>query len=425
MSSPLDDLRRRARAAQQQAQPAQALALWRELAAAQPADAEAWDGIGQCCLQAGDLPQALDALTRAAEARPTPAAWTLVALCHQRLADDGGEERALQRALQADASDLMALLMRAKLHERRGQRHDAVRSYGAAATVAPPLEQLPPALRPAVAYARQFHAAYQQDMAAFLDRFLEPRLAAAGGPAEERFRLALDILVGRKQRYDAQPMRFFYPRLAPVEFFPRDTFPWLDAVEAETDAIRDEFLRAQAEDGGAFVPYITYGEDQPLAQWRELNHSPRWSVLHLVKDGAEVPANAARCPRTLAAWRQTPAPVQSGRTPVCLFSLLKPHTAIPPHVGASNVRLVVHLPLIVPAGCRFRVGNSVRTWEPGRAWVFDDTIEHEARNDSAQTRVILIFDTWHPGLTAEERQLISALNEGLEAFGRRDRGYDQ
>jgi aspartyl/asparaginyl beta-hydroxylase (cupin superfamily) len=144
-----------------------------------------------------------------------------------------------------------------------------------------------------------------------------------------------------------------------------------------------------------------------------------------VKDGAEVPANAARCPRTLAAWRQTPAPVQSGRTPVCLFSLLKPHTAIPPHVGASNVRLVVHLPLIVPAGCRFRVGNSVRTWEPGRAWVFDDTIEHEARNDSAHTRVILIFDTWHPGLTAEERQLISALNEGLEAFGRRDRGYDQ
>jgi aspartyl/asparaginyl beta-hydroxylase (cupin superfamily) len=49
-----------------------------------------------------------------------------------------------------------------------------------------------------------------------------------------------------------------------------------------------------------------------------------------------------------------------------MFSLLKPRTQIPPHTGVTNVRLVVHLPLIVPEGAAFRVGNEVREWVPGR-----------------------------------------------------------
>jgi aspartyl/asparaginyl beta-hydroxylase (cupin superfamily) len=101
-----------------------------------------------------------------------------------------------------------------------------------------------------------------------------------------------------------------------------------------------------------------------------------------------------------------------------MFSVLKPRTRIPAHVGASNCRLVVHLPLIVPKGCSFRVGNSRREWMPGQAWVFDDTIEHEAANDSDQPRVVFIFDIWHPLLSDAERQMITALNAALNSFGR-------
>ena len=99
-----------------------------------------------------------------------------------------------------------------------------------------------------------------------------------------------------------------------------------------------------------------------------------------------------------------------------MFSLLKPRTRIPPHTGVTNARLVVHLPLIVPPGCGFRVGNQTRDWVPGKAWVFDDTIEHEAWNDSDQLRVVFIFDIWHPHLGAAERALLSSLAEGLNAF---------
>jgi aspartyl/asparaginyl beta-hydroxylase (cupin superfamily) len=92
-------------------------------------------------------------------------------------------------------------------------------------------------------------------------------------------------------------------------------------------------------------------------------------------------------------------------------------------VGVSNVRLVTHLPLIVPPGCGFRVGNDTREWVPGKAWVFDDTIEHEAWNDGDQLRVVLIFDIWHPHLSEAERAMISAMSRGMNAFASSEGGY--
>jgi aspartyl/asparaginyl beta-hydroxylase (cupin superfamily) len=100
---------------------------------------------------------------------------------------------------------------------------------------------------------------------------------------------------------------------------------------------------------------------------------------------------------------------QPGFAPTALFSALAPRTRIPPHTGSTNARLLVHLPLVLPGPSRFRVGNDIRTWRMGEAWVFDDTIEHEAWNDADETRVILIFDIWNPLLSQAERELISAM----------------
>ena len=98
------------------------------------------------------------------------------------------------------------------------------------------------------------------------------------------------------------------------------------------------------------------------------------------------------------------------------FSRLEPKTRIPPHTGATNTRLIVHIPLVVPAGCGFRVGSETREWQPGTALIFDDTIEHEAWNDSDQPRVVLIFDIWNPLLTQAERDLMAAATAGIEQF---------
>jgi aspartyl/asparaginyl beta-hydroxylase (cupin superfamily) len=99
-----------------------------------------------------------------------------------------------------------------------------------------------------------------------------------------------------------------------------------------------------------------------------------------------------------------------------MFSILKPRTRIPPHTGVANTRLVLHLPLIVPEGCGFRVGGETRAWREGDAWVFDDTIEHEAWNDSDEPRAILICDVWSPHLSLWERERIAEVVAALDHF---------
>jgi aspartyl/asparaginyl beta-hydroxylase (cupin superfamily) len=72
--------------------------------------------------------------------------------------------------------------------------------------------------------------------------------------------------------------------------------------------------------------------------------------------------------------------------------------------------------LILPPSCRFRVGNDVREWKMGEAFVFDDSIEHEAWNDSDQVRVVLLFDVWNPLLTQAERELVAAIMKARNQF---------
>jgi aspartyl/asparaginyl beta-hydroxylase (cupin superfamily) len=103
-----------------------------------------------------------------------------------------------------------------------------------------------------------------------------------------------------------------------------------------------------------------------------------------------------------------------------MFSQLRPHTRIPPHTGVANTRLVMHLPLILPPACGFRVGSETRDWKIGEAWVFDDTIEHEAWNDSDEIRIILIFDIWNPLLSATERDLVRAMTVGIGQYAGQD-----
>lgn len=394
----------------------QADAAWRRVLELDPRHASALDAVGDRAFRRGDLATALDCYKRLVEVDGSDTQqWINLAIVCQRLGDAKGEEEALTSALSVDPMDLLALILRGNLLERQGKTHQAAQAYGAVAAVAPPLEQLHPDLRPAVSKAVAYQRDYTQRLGAFLDGHLASRSQAWQGEDLRRFRDSIDIFLGRKRRYDSRPTVYHYPHLAPIEFFDRARFPWLDAIEAATDAIREEFLDVLRADEG-FAPYITYPADVPLNQWAELNHSPRWSAFHLIKMGSRVEENAAKCPRTMQALAGAPQPVMPGRTPSAMFSLLKPRTRIPAHTGVTNARLVVHLPLVVPEGCGFRVGNDTRQWAPGKAWVFDDTIEHEAWNDGDKLRTVLIFDIWHPDLSPAERELVSATMEGLAAF---------
>ena len=126
--------------------------------------------------------------------------------------------------------------------------------------------------------------------------------------------------------------------------------------------------------------------------------------------------NAARCPKTMDALGKVPLSNIGSRTPSVLFSMLRPGAHIPPHHGMLNSRLICHLPLIVPEGCWLRVGNETRTVEAGKMMIFDDSIEHEAKNESGEVRIILLFDIWRPELNEAERAGISAIFDAIDRF---------
>lgn len=405
-------------------QEAVAHALWERLLKADPDHPHALLALGQHAFRSGNLERAHAMLTRLVQVDgKDQQQWINLSVVCQAMKDDEGEAAALKGALTVDPGDLVALILRGNLMERQGKKQEAAAAYGAAATVAPPIEQLNPQLRPALIHACNYRDSYNNEFGGFMDAYLEPFFKDMAGENLHRFRESVDIMFGRKRRYDAQPMTFYYPGLAPTSFFERADFPWLDPIEAATDAIRDEFL-ALLDTEENFVPYLTYPPDAPHNQFAELNNSPKWSAFHLFDHGAPVEPNAARCPATMRALSHAPQPDQPARTPSAMFSLLKPGTHIPPHVGVSNARLVVHLPLIIPEKCRFRVGNDVKVWEPGKALVFDDTIEHEAWNDSDKLRVVLIFDIWHPHLTLAERTMITNMTRGMNSFSESRGGYE-
>jgi len=374
-------------------------------------------------LAAGDAQGARAILEQVVAAAPKQLPfWLSLAAVLRALALRDAELTALERALALDPTHLVVLLQKGALLDLMNRPRAAAAVYGSALQTLTPETRLPAPIEAHVGHARKRVAENAAALGALLDSRLNATLGAGRSAAERaRFDRCMARMLGQKRIYVPEPTYMLFPYLQSFEFFARDYFPWLDALEAATDSIREELLGALADDDAGVEPYIAFGQGLPLKQWQELNHSRRWGAYFLWNQGRRQEAHLARCPRTAAALAAAPQVDIPGRGPTAFFSILEARTKIPAHTGVTNTRLTVHLPLIVPPGCRFRVGGETRDWRTGQAWVFDDTIEHEAWNDSDVARAILIFDVWNPQLTPLERDLVReatiVLAEYTEAEG--------
>ena len=221
-----------------------------------------------------------------------------------------------------------------------------------------------------------------------------------------------------------EPTHFHYPGLRRARI-PRSAsaFPGWPRSRRRPPAILEDFQRVMAAERAELVPYIQYPDDVPLRQWADAQPQPG---LDRDPPRPERRRDRGQCPPLPgddgAARRARPAGRSPARSPNAMFSLLAPGAHIPPHNGVANTRLVCHLPLIVPR--RLLVPGrrrDARDWEVGKAWVFDDTIEHEALNPSDALRVILIVDTWHPG-SVRGRARGGGGDDGGDRSGRRGGG---
>lgn len=377
------------------------------------ADAERLARTGAEALRSGNAAAARQNFERlAASGRANAQIWLLLAHSCARLGDHQGAERAADEVLRRDNVNLRALILKGDARQAGGDEAAAMSFYNKALKLAPQLGELPADLAAELA---RIEAAAQAFSGRSRER-LESYLAEVGmGPGAQsaRFRESIAILLEEKQVYYQQPSAYYFPGLPQRQYYEREEFDWAPAVEAAAGDMLAELNAALAEEV-PFRPYLQAREDRPSYDFHGLLNNPDWSTLYLWENGGPLAENVARFPRTFAAMQRVPLPHITARAPSILFSLLKPGARIEAHNGMINTRLICHLPLIVPPGCGFRVGNETRQWEVGKLLIFDDTIEHEAWNGSGEDRVVLIFDIWRPELGEDDRRAVTAIFEAID-----------
>jgi len=312
------------------------------------------------------------------------------------------------------SSELQLLLKRGDEFAARGDVKAAVSFYQTALKAARDARPVEATLIDHLRRAQSFVMDQARLFQAALDSSVAGKMPSDSVQAL-RLSHSLEMLKGQRQVYQQQPAVFYYPYLAQRQFLEREEFDWVDDIEAATDDIREELL-ALVNEGANFQPYVQDDPNRPRKEFHGLNDNADWTALYLWKDGDRVEVNAGCCPRMMAALQKVPLSRIGSRTPAVLFSRLEPGAHIPPHSGMLNCRLICHLPLIVPAGCWLRVGNETREWEEGKLLIFDDSMEHEAKNPTGELRIILLFDVWKPELGEEEREAISAIFDSIDRF---------
>ncbi|HWF01714.1 MAG TPA: aspartyl/asparaginyl beta-hydroxylase domain-containing protein [Caulobacteraceae bacterium] len=380
------------------------------------ADPDALTAQGWDALRRRDGRVALPLFERALALRAGDAnGWYGLAYARRMAGDTAGHLDALDRCLTLAPGHLLALMMKGDHYAASGDGRSAYAYYRAAVKHAPPAETLAPDLRGEIARAEREVAR----LAKGFEQSFELSLTKSGADprkASPRAARAVDLLLGRSEIFLQEPTALYFPELPNRQFFEREEFDWLPALEAQTDAMRDELQGILAADAKAFEPYVKLDTRRPPGFMNDMVGNPSWSAFYLWKGGEVVPEARERCPRTLAALEAVPLSKAPGRTPSVLFSLMRPRSHIPAHTGQLNTRLICHLPLIVPPGCTFRVGSESREWVEGQTLIFDDSIEHEAWNRSDRLRVVLLFEVWRPELSEAERAAVAAMLSSVAGY---------
>lgn len=164
-------------------------------------------------------------------------------------------------------------------------------------------------------------------------------------------------------------------------------FPFLRPFETHWQEIHAELQKVlkHKESVPAFEEVST--DQMKIARGRQ------WRTFILFGFGGKLQKNCAHVPRTAELLEQVPD------LQTAWFSILEPGYHITPHRGVTKGILRVHLGLVVPdrrEDCWMRVDDKKYFWEPGKCLVFDDTYDHEVLNDTAQQRVVLLFDFERP-----------------------------
>jgi aspartyl/asparaginyl beta-hydroxylase (cupin superfamily) len=207
------------------------------------------------------------------------------------------------------------------------------------------------------------------------------------------------------------PSLFCYPGLTAAPFWDPTRFPVVAALMERLDVVRAEC--AALEVGQPVGDYSTADGEHTL-------HSGSWTWHSFVTRGAVNAAATLACPQTARLLLHPDLLADGVPFAYAFVSTLRAGAAIAPHYGPANIRLRVHVPLEVPSAdpgeLGITVGGETRGWGGGPL-VFDDSFEHSTWNRTRRDRAVLLFDLWHPDLSAAERGAVVRMFDGARRAG--------
>lgn len=398
------------------------------LAQTRPGHMEALQFLAERAMRRGQHDTATHWIQAALQARPDHAAsWHRLAAVQMNRGDLEAAAASLRRALAQQPDLFVARLRLGMVLERLQDAPAALVAYFGAVTEAQSRglwrddTSTPPGMRRAVKQAMAFIDRGRRQL---FDAALEPLRQRHGTGPLERVEACLAIHLGeRPARFPdprQRPRFLYFPDLSCHPFHDQACFPAHRDLEAAAGDISEELGHILHQDGGddTLEPFYGTGQDTRGLLDAEPGRAPAWDAFFFHRHGTRHDARCRRCPRTATMLERLDLVRIRDHAPEILFSVLRPGTHILPHRGVTNTRLVTHLPLIIPDHCALRVGGELHRWQEGRCVTFDDTFEHEAWNRGARTRAVLILDTWHPDLTAIEREAVHDLVVTIGGFNR-------
>jgi aspartyl/asparaginyl beta-hydroxylase (cupin superfamily) len=193
---------------------------------------------------------------------------------------------------------------------------------------------------------------------------------------------------------------------------PETTFPWIKKLEANFQDILAEVepLMTHASEVNSYSDYhsamaptlvsflVMLGMGNAPA--KESNAAAvgkpkaQWNFVLLRSRDDPPPSDITTAfPKTIALLDEIP----KGDLLQARFSWLTPRKTIGSHFGSWAGTLVYHMGILMPnaSSCdsgvlpSITVGDDVRTWQPGKSLIFEDTFYHSVDNQCDEPRVVL------------------------------------
>jgi len=199
------------------------------------------------------------------------------------------------------------------------------------------------------------------------------------------------------------PSLLFIPGLSsnPEVFYDINKFSWTKILMENRDQIIAELPLKR---GCQLQP----GWQESIYEGRTFTNTGTWLSYYFFHGGNPVPENQKRCPTLMKVFESIPINWLGTSS----LSALTPKTSIRPHFGEINFELRCQLPLLGFSDAQITVGGIEKqyTEEPV---IFDDTFFHSVKNQGDETRVVLLFDFFHPDFAPAE---VSLLQEALKVL---------